>query len=171
MVASVIDSHLRRSDDERWIDGKGLSMAKKVAGPNKVEQARRSMSSDHKAALARGRDQGRAVRRYLEALETSRPGRGRKRSLETLDRRLATIEAMLPSASPMDRLHLAQERLNLAAERSGLGGASVDIDALERGFAGAAAEYGARKGITYSAWREAGIPPAVLRKAGISRVG
>ena len=31
------------------------------------------------------------------------------------------------------------------------------------------AEYGERKGITYAAWREAGVDPGVLRKAGIKR--
>ena len=33
----------------------------------------------------------------------------------------------------------------------------------------AAAEYGRRKGITYAAWREAGVPSAVLSRAGIAR--
>jgi hypothetical protein len=29
--------------------------------------------------------------------------------------------------------------------------------------------YGERKGITYAAWRELGVPPAVLKRAGIGR--
>ncbi len=37
------------------------------------------MSADHKAALAKGRRRGRIVRRYLEALESTKPRRGRKR--------------------------------------------------------------------------------------------
>ncbi|MDQ1502388.1 MAG: hypothetical protein QOD57_115, partial [Actinomycetota bacterium] len=37
------------------------------------------MSDEHKQALAEGRDQGRGVRLYLEALEKNRPKRGRKR--------------------------------------------------------------------------------------------
>ena len=32
-------------------------------------------------------------------------------------------------------------------------------------------DYSRRKGITYAAWREAGIDPAVLRRAGIRRAG
>jgi hypothetical protein len=32
-----------------------------------------------------------------------------------------------------------------------------------------AAPYSERKGITYSAWREVGVPANVLEKAGISR--
>ena len=30
-------------------------------------------------------------------------------------------------------------------------------------------KYGERKGVTYNAWRELGVPPEVLRRAGISR--
>ena len=38
----------------------------------------RGMSEAHKAALSEGRAQGRAVRRYLEALDAHKPKRGRK---------------------------------------------------------------------------------------------
>ena len=39
----------------------------------------------------------------------------------------------------------------------------------EKGFAGAAKAYGERKGITFAAWREFGVPTAVLKQAGITR--
>jgi hypothetical protein len=42
------------------------------------------MSDEHKAALAEGRNQGRAVRRYLEALDAHKPRRGRKRTTESM---------------------------------------------------------------------------------------
>ena len=45
----------------------------------------------------------------------------------------------------------------------------VDMTALEEGFASAAADYGRRKGITYAAWREAGVDAGLLRRAGIGR--
>ena len=51
--------------------------------------AKRPMSDDHKAALAAGRNEGRAVRRYLEALEAHKPKRGRKRTPESIQKRLA----------------------------------------------------------------------------------
>jgi hypothetical protein len=54
------------------------------------------MSDDHKAALAEGREQGRAVRRYLEALDARRPKRGRRRSEESMRKRLEAIESDLP---------------------------------------------------------------------------
>jgi hypothetical protein len=53
------------------------------------------MSESHKAALAEGREQGRAVRRYLEALEAHKPKRGRKRTPESVQKRLAAIEEKL----------------------------------------------------------------------------
>ncbi len=44
-----------------------------------------------------------------------------------------------------------------------------DLVALEEGFVKAAKNYSERKGITYAAWREAGIDASVLRRAGIRR--
>jgi hypothetical protein len=126
------------------------------------------MSDSHKAALAEGREQGRAVRRYLEALEAHKPKRGRKRTQESIERRLAAIEDQLPEADPLTRLHLVQERMNLQNELAA-GDNSVDMAALEEGFVESASPYGQRKGITYAAWREAGVDPAVLRRAGIRR--
>jgi len=126
------------------------------------------MSDSHKAALAEGRDQGRAVRRYLEALEAHKPKRGRKRTPESVQKRLATIEDKLGSADALSRLHLVQERMNLENELASTGN-TVDIEALEEEFVSAAAPYGARKGITYGAWRHLGVDPAVLRRAGIKR--
>ncbi len=142
-------------------------MAKKAA-PAKAARPT-GMSDRHKAALAEGRDQGRAVRRYLEALEQNRPKRGRKRTRESVERRLAAVEEQLADAEPLGRLHLIQERIDLHQELSGMSGDRVDLDALEDAFVEAAPAYGARRGITYSAWRSAGVSPAVLRRAGIGR--
>ena len=127
-----------------------------------------TMSNEHKAALAEGRAQGRAVRRYLEALEAHKPKRGRKRTPESISKRLERIEADLPAADPLKRLMMIQERLDLQAELAA-SGESVDLEGLESEFAGVAREYGERKGISYSAWRELGVPPAVLKRAGIGR--
>jgi uncharacterized protein YicC (UPF0701 family) len=126
------------------------------------------MSNEHKAALAEGREQGRAVRRYLEALEAHRPRRGRKRTPESMKKRLDAVEQALATADPLKRLHLIQERLDLQAALE-TSDAKVDLDSLENEFIAAAAPYSARKGISYSAWRELGVPSPVLSKAGISR--
>jgi hypothetical protein len=128
------------------------------------------MSDTHKAALAEGREQGRAVRRYLEALEAHKPKRGRKRTPESMQKRLAAIEERLPTADPLTRLHLVQERMDRPPELAA-GDNGVDLAELEEAFVVSAEPYGRRKGITYTAWREAGVDPAVLKRAGIRRGG
>ena len=45
------------------------------------------MTDEHKAALERGRAEGRVVRDYLEALRNSKPKRGRKRTPESIKAR------------------------------------------------------------------------------------
>ena len=129
---------------------------------------RTPMSKEHKAALAEGRDQGRAVRRYLEALEAHKPRRGRKRTPESLKKRLDELESAIAVADPLQRLRLVQERLDLQAALEA-SESKVDLDKLEKEFVDAAAPYSDRKGISYSAWREIGVPAAVLERAGISR--
>lgn len=126
------------------------------------------MSDEHKAALAEGRAQGRAVRAYLEALEANKPRRGRKRTPESMRTRIDTIDATLDDADPINRLHMVQERIDLLAAIEAAE-ATVDLTALEDGFVAAAAPYGERKGISYAAWREVGVPTDVLKRAGISR--
>lgn len=126
------------------------------------------MSESHKAALAEGREQGRAVRRYLEALEAHKPKRGRKRTSESVQKRLVVIEDKLPDADPLSRLQLVQERLDLQRELA-TAHATIDLSTLEDEFVAAAGPYGQRKGISYAAWREAGVDPSVLRRAGIRR--
>ncbi len=126
------------------------------------------MSAEHKAALAEGRAQGRVVRRYLEALEAHKPKRGRKRTPESIQRRLSGIDAEIAEADQLKRLQLVQERLNLTAELEA-GEDKVDLAGLEAEFVSSAKPYGNRKGISYAAWRELGVPAAVLKTAGISR--
>lgn len=126
------------------------------------------MSEDHKAALAEGRRQGRAVRDYLEALEQHKPKRGRKRTVESIQAQLAKIEDQLDSADPVKKLQLIQDRMDLQAELAANEN-KADLDALEQGFIEAAKGYSERKGISYAAWREMGVEASVLKKAGISR--
>src|SRR5215210_7266716 len=136
--------------------------------PAKTKRSRSPMSDSHKAALAEGRDQGRAVRRYLEALEAHKPKRGRKRTPESVQKRLTAIEERLADADALTRLHLMQERMNLTNELASSDD-SVDMQAIEDEFVAAAGPYGARKGITYAAWRSMGVDPSVLRRANIKR--
>jgi hypothetical protein len=126
------------------------------------------MTDEHKAALAIGRNEGNAVRNYLEALRSNKPKRGRRRTRESIAARLAAITAELESTDPMSELRLRQERRDLQAERASMG-EKVDISALENGFVAVAKSYSGRQGISYATWREIGVDAAVLKRAGISR--
>ena len=126
------------------------------------------MTDAHKAALAKGRTESQAVRLYLEALRANKPVRGRRRTPDSIAKRLATIEAERAAADPVKELRLVQERLNLEAELANMGNV-VDTSALEAEFVKVARSYGQRTGVSYAAWRAVGVPAAVLTAAGITR--
>jgi len=126
------------------------------------------MSAEHKAALARGRSEGKAVRDYLDALRANKPKRGRKRTSDSIKRRLDSIDEQLQAAEPLNELRLVQERRDLEAELDSMGTA-VDLTAIEGSFVKVAKAYSERQGISYAAWREVGVEASVLKKAGISR--
>lgn len=127
-----------------------------------------SITDQHKAAMAEGRVEGRIVRDYLEALRNSKGKPGRKRTPESVARRMKAIEAELGGANPVRELELVQERFDLERELATMQ-AKVDPKSLEAGFVKVAGSYSKRKGITYAAWRAVGVEPAVLKKAGIAR--
>jgi hypothetical protein len=126
------------------------------------------MTDEHKAALDRGRNEGRAVRDYLEALRANKPKRGRKRTSESISKRLQVIEEEIRGASAIDELNLIQERRDLIAEMESIG-ETVDLSALEDAFVAVARAYGDRKRIAYVSWREVGVSAATLARAGITR--
>src|SRR4029078_11815902 len=76
----------------------------------------RSMTDEHKAALAEGRTQSRAVRNYLEAIEATKTKRGRMRTPDSVKKRLDAIDLELEGADPLKALNLRQERRNLQVE-------------------------------------------------------
>ena len=126
------------------------------------------MSASHKAALAKGRAEGIAVRNYLGALDVNRPRRGRKRTPETIGKQLETPEKELIDANPLVRLHLMQRKQDLLSALSSVG-SDLNVEALEAQFVSVAKAYGDRKGISYGTWRTAGVSAATLQKAGIAR--
>jgi hypothetical protein len=132
--------------------------------------APRKMSSEHKAALAKGREQANAVRAYLDALESHRPKRGRKRTPESIRKRMGVIDEHYESAGALSALQLLQERKNLEAELATMSvGDGVDLERLRKAFVKNAKAYGVAKGISYGTWREIGVPAEVLREAGVRR--
>ena len=125
--------------------------------------ARMKMTDSEKSEIA-------AIRNYLKALEQNAPQRGRRRTAESMGRQLAALEGEMAGASVTKRLSLIQQRIDLEAEMESLSQVtSVDLSALEAGFATHAAAYGGRRGISYAAWREIGVSSATLKSAGIRR--
>ena len=135
---------------------------------NNKRSRKGTMSQEHKDALALGRQEGRAVRDYLEALREHKPKRGRKRTAESVQRRLDAIAVELPDASAIDELRLLQERRDLTNELASMG-EGFDMEGLEKDFIAVAASYSQRQGINYATWREAGVDAAVLKAAGVAR--
>ena len=125
------------------------------------------MSDEHKAALAQGRRESRAIKAYLEALGSRRPGR--PVAAESVRKRIASIDERLATEEdPLKQLELRQEKLD-AQETLKEVESKEDIDQLEKAFIKAAKSYSERKGISYTAWRQVGVPARVLKEAGIPR--
>lgn len=126
------------------------------------------VSEEAKAARAAGQAQGRTVSRYLTALDSTKPKRGRQRSRERMQARISELPGEIAQAKPLKRVHLIQELMDLEAELA-KEEVTVDISAIEGEFIAIAADYSERKGISYAAWREVGVPASVLKAAGVAR--
>lgn len=127
---------------------------------------KKPMSTAHKNALANGRREGRTIREYLEIVESTKPRRGRRRTPESINRRLGIINSTLRQADPVTKVRLLQERLDLRTELAGMKTKSQIAEAESR-FVKVARLFSKRNGITYDAWREFGVADSVLKKAGI----
>jgi hypothetical protein len=126
-----------------------------------------AMTDAHKEALAQGRKESRIVKAYLEALRSRRPGR--PVTPESVRERIEKLDARLnEEGDSLRRLDLIQAKLD-AEEQLADVSESVDIDAREKEFAQIAKSYSERKGISYSAWRQIGVPASVLKRASIPR--
>lgn len=123
------------------------------------------MTPEHKAALREGRTQARIIKQYLESLEHK--GNGRRRSPERLRARLEKLQAeVVEETDPLRLVELRQEildteKLLVQAEEQ------QSSEDLEKEFISVAAAYSERKGISYTAWRQVGVPARVLSAAGI----
>src|SRR6202022_810998 len=103
------------------------------------------MSDAHKKALAVGREQGRAVRSYLEWLELRSPRRGRKR--DTSPERIAEVDQQITDTdSVLQRLQLIQLRRDLEAAAESEDDPREE-ERLRRAFVKSARADGGSKGI------------------------
>ncbi len=128
---------------------------------------RRKLTEKDKAAIRKGREETEAVKAYLDSLQM----RGVRRvDPKVIERRLAKAQQELSAAdNSLRKIELTEKVLRLekalAAARKG-GGKGPD---LEKGFIQHAASFAKRKGISYQAFRQMGVHPSVLAKAGIQR--
>ena len=124
-----------------------------------------AMSQQHKDALAQGRLEARSVKAYLGALGTKK--RGRPVTKESLEKKLSAVDSKLKSeTNPLKRLDLMQSKSD-AEKAMGNFQNGPDLETLSTGFVTHAKAYSERKGISYSTWRQFGVPADVLKKAGI----
>jgi len=127
-----------------------------------------AISKEQKAAMATGRTEARAVTTYLTSLNENKPKRGRKRTPDSIKKRLTDIEKALLDAPPIKVLGFIQEKSDLEAELQDLENKEVRKD-TEDAFVKVAKEFGVRKGYSYQSWRSVGVPADVLKRAGIGR--
>lgn len=133
-----------------------------------MAKQKRTMSDEHKQAIAAGRSEGAAVKRYLESLQLKgKPGRPVDPA--RLSQKLVQIDEQLEvEENPLTCLELEQERINIERRLANLT-VNTDTEALEAEFIKVAEAYASRKGISYAAFRKVGVPASVLKEAGISR--
>ena len=131
----------------------------------------RTMTAQHKAALAEGRSEGRAVKSYLEAL-AAEPAQAGPHAAP----RIPSRSASPPSTAQLRRRRRPLQQLQLRRRSAWTSQRELDDDRRQgrplgarADFVKTAAKYAQRKGISYAAWRELGVPADVLKKAGISR--
>lgn len=127
----------------------------------------RKLSPEHKDALALGRKRSKIVNDYLTVIDSDKPKRGRKRTQESINKRLAAIDAELVSSTMVKRLRLLTEAESLQKEQEKL----VDnekIKELEDQFVEVAKEFDNGR-IPYPAWRALGVSTEVLDRAGITK--
>jgi len=131
--------------------------------------AKKTHSPAHKKALAAGRTMSATVDGYLAAVNTPKT-RGRKVTKATLTQRLTDAHAQARTATGVDKVLKAQEirdlQAKLAQTNTTIG---ADVKTLESAFVKIAKQFGENRGIGYGAWRDAGVPGDVLKKAGIAR--
>lgn len=143
---------------------------KKRSGGGKTA---RVTTEAHKKAMADGRRQSQHIRQYLEALRVANAPkqRGRKRTPESVQAKIDRLNAAIADGTldPISEVKAIQERLDLRAALEELTVAPPDPAEYEANFVKAVGPYSKRLGLTYSAWRELGVPAVVLRKAKITR--
>ena len=128
----------------------------------------KQMSEEHRQANKKARAENRAVSAYLQAIESIQPRPGRRPTKDSMQKQLDEIAATFDSATPLKRIQLIQRRMELEKALETIDD-EMDITDLQDEFVQMVGAYSKRKGISYAAWREMGVPVAVLKQGGITR--
>ena len=75
----------------------------------------------------------------------------------------------MKSSTGVAKVLAAQEVRDLRARLAETGGDTTTAKTLEASFVKVARQFSVNRGISYAAWRDAGVPAAVLQRAGIAR--
>jgi hypothetical protein len=124
-------------------------------------------SNDREKPLQAERMGSAVVDAYLKAIRRPKR-RGRPVSVSELEARRRRALSEAESSEGIARLKNLQtvadlnDRIDAATN-----GGEPDLEALEDAFVDVAFRYSEKHGIAYSTWREAGVPAAALRRAGI----
>jgi len=126
-----------------------------------------TMTLSHKLALKEGRERGQIVRHYLQAIESTKPRRGRPITPEGLRKSIEKIDADLATEKdPLRKLDLVQSKIKKQKDLEEIE-SPIDMVALETEFVRVAKDYNDSKELSPEAWLELGVPREVLRRAGI----
>jgi hypothetical protein len=126
-----------------------------------------TMTPSHQLALKEGRMRGQIVRRYLKAIESTKPRRGRPVTPEGLRKGIEKIDADLATEKdPLRKLDLVQSKIKKQKDLEEFE-SPIDMVALENEFVRVAKDYNDSKELSPEAWLELGVPRDVLRRAGI----
>ncbi len=119
---------------------------------------KRTMSEEHKAAIATAKRETAVIDRHLVAL--GKQERKRRLTPKAIQRRIDALDRQMSGVKAGRRLEFIQQRIDLVDQLADL--ENNDRDAIE-----IAKGYSERKGITREAWRAMGVPVGVLRLAGL----
>lgn len=123
------------------------------------------MSASTRERIAESRRQNSAVRRYLQHVRAGKRGRGAEP--ETLRKRIERTRAAIEACDDLlQELELRQQIIDLEKRLAATEDAPGSFD-LEEAFVKEAGNYSARTGVGWKAFRQMGVPAAVLRRAGI----
>jgi len=132
-------------------------MAAKRRGPQPT--------AEHLEALDKGRRAAKAIRAYLEYLrDQATIVKPRGRQIDWQARYDQAEAALEKEEDVMQQVRLTQQLLE-AQEM--LEANQVDVVALEAGFIEWVDWYSQQHGIGYNTWTRMGVPPDMLKKAGI----